>query len=366
MALPKRICRKLYRAASLRSRMRFQGRSKFAGEVGKPPLYADATGKPRPGEPIDITITTCDAAGKPVASRSRLVRTDERSHFGQSGAARHHCRDLPWGAATTREFRTASSIGFHYRPLLRVTAADASDATKATIPPGISPQIGVNVRPPQPAPKEMAGDDPFGDVPSSGETRKPVVPLDNAEADEEFSRKADFAALKAEIERTDNARSNDDPFGARGQPAVSKAADASMPAKARSAPDRFGPDSDDAVENPASHAPLKAKGGLDTNAVTRFARPAWPGYWNPSIVTGPDGRATITVAPPNDAADLTIAAQAVAAGNLAGQTAKAAAMEGSPQPRSSCRRPSLTATRWKYPSSFRIMRSTRDRSRLTS
>ena len=56
--------------------------------------------------------------------------------------------------------------------------------------------------------------------------------------------------------------------------------------------------------------------------VTHASRPSWPGYWNASIATGADGRATVSIAPTDGTTELTIAAQAIAAGNLAGQTSE--------------------------------------------
>ena len=35
--------------------------------------HGDATAAPRPGEPADVTVTTCDAQGKPVAAEVSLA-----------------------------------------------------------------------------------------------------------------------------------------------------------------------------------------------------------------------------------------------------------------------------------------------------
>ena len=273
--------------------------------------HGDSAAKPRPGEPFDVTVTTCDAGGKPVAAEVGLsVLSSDRMLGAQ---APHGARpSFALGRGHDAEFRTASSIQFHYRPIQRVLAVEVPDADAATIPPGISPQVGVNVRP-RPAAKAVAGDDPFGDAPSEN-------------ADDEADRKADFSALKAEIEKTVKSQSNDDPFGADARPAARKTSDASKPAESGGAADPFGPEPGDTAENPAPKVSPRVKRRLDTPAVTHFAMPAWPGYWNPSIATGPDGRATVTIAPPNDAAELTLAARAIAAGNLAGETAQKLAL----------------------------------------
>ena len=53
---------------------------------------------------------------------------------------------------------------------------------------------------------------------------------------------------------------------------------------------------------------------------------AWPGYWNPSVATGPDGRATVQLTMPDDTANVSIVAKAITADTLAGQAVKKLAL----------------------------------------
>ena len=58
-----------------------------------------------------------------------------------------------------------------------------------------------------------------------------------------------------------------------------------------------------------------------------FPRPTWSGYWNPAITTGPDGRATISLTLPDDAAELTLVAKAITPETLAGQVSQNLALK---------------------------------------
>jgi uncharacterized protein YfaS (alpha-2-macroglobulin family)/tetratricopeptide (TPR) repeat protein len=273
--------------------------------------HGDLSAKPQPGEPIDVTVTTCDALGKPLSAEVGLSvlpfdRTSDES--GPHGALPR----FSLGRGHDTEFRTASSIQFHYRPFHRIVAAEPAEVDASTIPRGISPQVGIDVRPaqpaakpaPKPAAKLTVGDDSFGE------------PGPDNEAD----RKADFAALKAEIERTVKPGTSDDPFGTEAAPMARRAP--TVTKSSQSAADSFAQDRDDAAEKPAPNVPLTAKGPRVSADVANVVPPTWPGYWNPSVVTGPDGRATVTVTPPLEASELTLAARAIAAGNLAGQCAE--------------------------------------------
>ena len=244
----------------------------------------DAAAKPRPGEPIDVSVTTCDAQGKPVAAEVSLaVLPSDR--IPAEAAQRETLPRFFMGRGHTAEFETASSIQFHYRPLHRVIAPDLSDADASAastrVRPAILASVGANGAKPQhkqvlraaskaPA-ADAAGDDPFGDAPAAPQAAKGDV-------------------MKKPV-KSDDA----DPFAEVESPA------AKAPASAQS---KAGPHLSDAVD------------------ATGLSRPSWPCYWNPSVATGPDGRATISFTPPDDAANLTLAARAIAADNLTGQVAQ--------------------------------------------
>ena len=110
--------------------------------------HGDATAAPRPGEPADVTVTTCDAQGKPVAAEVSLAmlpadrRTTPRpwptNRWPVSSAA----------AVARRNSETASSIQFHYQPANRVIGTAEPEETSPAVPPHIAPQQGIRVAKP--------------------------------------------------------------------------------------------------------------------------------------------------------------------------------------------------------------------------
>ncbi len=242
--------------------------------------HGDPAAKPLPGEPIDVTVTTCDAQGKPLAAEVSLAalpsdRTD--GNAGPHGVLPRFVLGRGHGA----EFETASSITFHYRPFHRIIAADAPDADAPTTPSHVTPRLGAGAAPPaaRPAPraaaKPAATDNPFGD-------------------------------------------NTDDSFDA--PPVTANASSAPKAAKPAATIDPFAAEPEQAAEasavNVQSSATHRRPGSTD---VACFAQRSWPGYWNPSITTGPDGRATVSFTPPDDGGELDLAARAVAADNLTGE-----------------------------------------------
>ncbi len=174
-----------------------------------------------------MTVTTCDAQGKPVSAEVSLAicrRSGRIANFRWASGCRFTQRRC------APQFQTASSIQFHYQPANRVIGTAEPDEDAPAIPSHISPQVGIPAGRPVPADA-----DPFGDSPAA--------------------------------------------------PAASARPDESMPSA-----DPFGDDS----EQPAAAARnrLNVRSERDS-AVSQTFRPTWPGYWNPAITTGPDGRATV-------------------------------------------------------------------------
>ncbi|MGO9111411.1 MAG: MG2 domain-containing protein [Thermoguttaceae bacterium] len=218
---------------------------------------------PLPGEPADVTVTTCDAQGKPVAAEVSLdIMPLERGFGGplanESLATFFRDHDAP------ARFQTASSIQFHYQPANRVIGALEPEEDAPAVPAHIASQQGI------PVAKPAAADNP----------------------------PADFAALKTLNETTASGKpAEDDPFGSDEPVAPARNAG---PAALHRKNQRFEHES----------------------TVWRIPRPTWSGYWNPAITTGPDGRATISLTLPDDAKSLTVVAKAITSDKLSGQASQ--------------------------------------------
>jgi hypothetical protein len=216
--------------------------------------HGDAKAKPRPGDAVDVTITTSDAQGKPLPAEVGLDILPADRDTGDLGSPATMPR-FSLGRGHSADFRTASSIRFHYLPVHRIIAMEVLEADSRKIPAEILAQAGVNAAPARRAPVPTANDDPFGPEVPAVTTRTPSASIEVRPA-----RAVDEA----------------DPFGR----VPARPVDELAPAVRRVSPRRF-----------------------ETSAVTRSPQPSWPGYWNPAIMTGPDGRATITITPPDDATE---------------------------------------------------------------
>ena len=62
--------------------------------------------------------------------------------------------------------------------------------------------------------------------------------------------------------------------------------------------------------------------GESGSPVSHAPRAEWPGYWNPALATGADGRAVISLTLPDDAEDLTLVAKAITPDTLTGQATR--------------------------------------------
>ena len=217
--------------------------------------HGDAAAAPRPGEAADVTVTTCDAQGKPVSAEVSLaILPDDRAIDelgGQSLTTFFRSRDR------APQFQTASSIQFHYQPANRVIGTAEPEEDAPAVPPHIAPQRGIPVAEPAASPCRSVW-------------RRHPAAIPSAPA-----RRADDRSLilpSAAI-----------PLATTEQPAAS-AAPAAQTANQRSESE---------------------------STVSRIPRPMWSGYWNPAITTGPDGRATVSLTLPDDAANLTLVAKAI-------------------------------------------------------
>ena len=237
--------------------------------------HGDASAPPRPGEAADVTVTTCDAQGKPVAAEVSLaiLPTDRGTDGALSGIS------LPSFFRTrgrTAQFQAASSIQFHYRPAIHALATAEPEEDVAAVPAHLAAQQGVPMPKPdarKPARTPAAAEDPFGGSPTAPapSASVPSVP-------------------------------SDDPFGGE-EPAqqVSPGRPVQKAAATRQRPNRR---------------------SERESTVSRIPHPTWSGYWNPSITTGPDGRATIALTLPEDALNLTLVAKAITPETLAGQASQ--------------------------------------------
>ena len=215
-----------------------------------------------------MTITTCDAQGKPVAAEVSLAvlpsdRGTEAALAGRPMATFFHRH----GRAA--EFRTASSIQFHYQPANRAIGSGEPEEDSPPLPAHIAGQQGIEV----------------------------VKPAANGDS------QADFEPLRELIENTvkEKPAEEENPFGN----GPSTPADGTQPATHEWVPRYPVPGT---LRQPDQEA-----------RVSRIAPPTWPGYWNPAVATGPDGRATISLTLPEDAAKLTLVAKAITPDTVVGQ-----------------------------------------------
>ena len=228
--------------------------------------HGDATAAPRAGEAADVTVTTCDAQGKPVSAEVSLAllpaeRADRDFPVGQWLPHTRARRPVPDGLQYPVPLSARESRDWHGR-----TRRGCAGRAGAYCPAGRNSGR-----------HSSAVDDPFAD-----------------------SRVAD-------------------PFGdspAAIPAAICTAPTASVPSAHRPIPLAMIRRS--RGTGAASPRRLNLRSEPDS-AVSRFLRPTWSGYWNPAITTGPDGRATISLTLPDDAADLTLVAKAITPDTLTGQ-----------------------------------------------
>ena len=77
-----------------------------------------AAGPPAPGEPVEVTVTTSDPQGKPVAAEVSLALV-ERALLEEFPGAMPDIRAMFRGQPRTPAVRTGSSVSFAYRPPTR-------------------------------------------------------------------------------------------------------------------------------------------------------------------------------------------------------------------------------------------------------
>ncbi len=146
--------------------------------------HGDAVAAPRPGEPVDVTVTTCDAQGKPVTAEVSLAMLPaDRGEVGElvSGSLTTFFRNH--GRAT--QFQATSSIQFHYQPANRVIGTAEPEEDVPVVPAHIASQQGIPVAKPQ-----AADDNPFGDTPAAPAAAVPSASsADNPFGDESARRR---------------------------------------------------------------------------------------------------------------------------------------------------------------------------------
>ncbi len=288
----------------------------------------------RPGDEIEVAVTTTDPQGKPVAAEVSLAMVEQSllDRFGGNAAA---IDEFFRGLRREPAVRTTSSVSFAYNPATqpinprllaeedRVAAAEAEAAALAggTVPP-FKTNLAVNVRQTQSLRmgarpriviqeedeklnETFEGSDPFGNAQGGfGEPRglgKPGRrssttghggPMDNnmfAETYAWHNRRTDQPDFDSLINLiTSSIKPGEWQTGFQGQ----------TPPKLRST--------------------LAAARAARLQAALR-ALMAETAYWNPAIVTGKDGKATVTFTVPERSTAWRLLAKGITTDTLAGQ-----------------------------------------------
>ncbi len=98
-----------------------------------------AAGSPAPGEPVEVTVTTSDPQGKPLAAEVSLALVEQKL-LDQFPEATPEIREMFRGQPRTHSVRTGASVTFAYRPATRLAgttllaAAERPQETAARIP----------------------------------------------------------------------------------------------------------------------------------------------------------------------------------------------------------------------------------------
>ena len=237
-----------------------------------------------------MTITTCDAQGKPVAAEVGLdiMPADRGDASRRPDPGRGRWRDSSAAAIARRNSK---------RP-------PASSSI-------IGPPIESSARP---SPKKMRR--PF--VADRLATGSPGCQAVAGRRERSFWRRSEprrrLCVAPAMPRKPVRPRRNQSPT------TILLARPETAPAAAASA-DPFG---DDRRLRPtrrrqSASGPI---GGPNASVGLTKPRPTWSGYWNPAITTGPDGPREISLTLPEDAMDLTLVANAITPETLAGQASQ--------------------------------------------
>jgi hypothetical protein len=244
--------------------------------------HGDAVAAPRPGELADVTITTCDAQGKPLAAEVSLALVSADGEDTIASSDRSLARFFG-NHGHPAQFLSAASIQFHYRPANRVIGVVEPEEEPPVLPAHVAAQQGIVAN------KSAEADDPSADF---KELQKLI--RENGHGEQVSTAAADTEAASM---------TGGNPFG-DDQASLRQAASEAAPARSAS---------------PRRHLDRQSE---RNSAVSHVTDAGWPGYWNPAIATGSDGRATISISMPEDLVELTLVAKALTPGTLTGELTK--------------------------------------------
>lgn len=253
---------------------------------------AGATGAVRPGEPVEVTITTTDPQGKPVAAEVSLAMVHQSlvDRFRWPVGA---IQDLFRGQVREPVIHTTSSITFEDRPATRpIHPRLLAERDREEI---AQEEDASRHRGPVPCPgvPEMAAADPFA---------APAGQQAMSEEEAAFRRLAD--RINGPRDEAQEAAS-DDPFGApqANQAGVGGKKDDELRRKQL---EQLA--SKDRSVKPAKPAAVPLPGAV-----------AQVGYWNPAITTDQNGKATVSFPLPEQSTAWHLVAKGITADTLAGE-----------------------------------------------
>ncbi len=281
----------------------------------------------RPGEEVEVTVATTDPLGNPVAAELSLAMVEQSllDRFAWPDSIDGYFR----GVRRRSGVRTTSSITFKYYPTtqpisprllaerdrleLAEEEAESLEATRLAMTARRPGSIATGLAARAPA-KRSAPDDPFGqpaDEPFAQPADEPTETADPFAAED--ARQERLAAKARELDqlkRTSDSR--EDGFWSQ----LDSVDQAAVPFDDRH-PIVFPED---------WHELITRRRQLERDGIRQPTEPADPihetGYWNPAIVTGEDGRATVTFTVPDRSTAWQLMAKGITADTLAGEAAE--------------------------------------------
>ncbi|MCL4190378.1 MAG: tetratricopeptide repeat protein, partial [Thermoguttaceae bacterium] len=289
-------------------------------------------GAVEPGQEVEITVTTTDPQGKPVAAEVSLAMV-EKALLERFASTVPAIDDFFRGSLREPSLRTTSSITFNYCPATRpinprllsereradLAAEEAASRREWSL--GVESSGAGGGR----AGAGMAGgmgggtfgggvfsgdvDVPFADGGAMADFDSLISLITNDVSPAEWvdvdGRSIAFGSVDLPLDITESAATHDR--------STQKAATA----------DPFA-----AANGPMPAAPADDFGAKQfiTKPATAPARPDFAvhetGYWNPAVVTGDDGRATVTLAVPHRVTAWVLAAKGISHETLAGESVR--------------------------------------------
>ncbi len=269
-----------------------------------------------PGDKVEVTVTTTDSAGKPVAAEVGLALIEQ---LGPEGSRRQYSRieNVFRRPQRLNTVKTQSSITFKYESSgvsddWVASAIGSANGANVMMSPGSYPDGSLDLLgDPDPEPPS---DDPFGSS--------------NNPAEE--SSKEDPFASGGDDPFGGGGNSNDDPFGGGGDPFGPRRPSAdpfggdSTAAEPAADVDPFG-GGGNRSEDRSRETAQQARGGIakPTLATPHPGEPSVAargeiGYWNPAVATGDDGKAAITITLPDRGAMWQLVAEGITVDTLVG------------------------------------------------